>query len=161
MKHKRSKFIQKKRRIARWYEKGLKELEKKGLLVLHPQMDWARCTYWMYCILIEDKAKIKRDKVMEKLKQEGIDTRPFFHPMHTMPPYKSKERFPVAESLGRKGINLPSGVGLTEKEVKDYLWKEFSKFMQGQTVMKKDGKMLYYKHDVDNFLTNPEKRFFD
>lgn len=50
---------------------------------------------------------------------------------------------------------------LTEQEVKDYLWKEFNKFMQGQTVMKKDGKILYYKHDVDNLLTNSEKRFFD
>lgn len=51
---------------------------------------------------------------------------------------------------------------LTEKEVKEYLWKEFDRFMRGQTVMKdKKGKTLYYKIDVDNFLTNPEKRFFD
>ena len=50
---------------------------------------------------------------------------------------------------------------LTEQEVKDYLWKEFNKFMKGQTIMEKEGKILYYKWDVDNFLTNPEKRFFD
>jgi len=49
----------------------------------------------------------------------------------------------------------------TEQEVKDYLWKEFNKFMQGQTIMRKQGKTIYYKQDVDNFLTNPEKRFFD
>ena len=51
---------------------------------------------------------------------------------------------------------------LTEQEVKNYLWREFNKFMKGQTVMtNKKGKTLYYKCDVDNFLTNPEKRFFD
>ena len=48
---------------------------------------------------------------------------------------------------------------LTEKEVKKYLWEEFKKFIKGQTVMKdKKGEILYYKHDVDNFLTSPEKK---
>ena len=51
---------------------------------------------------------------------------------------------------------------LTKEEAKDYIWKEFKGFMKGQTVMKdKKGKILFYKLDVDNFLTNPEKRFFD
>ena len=51
---------------------------------------------------------------------------------------------------------------LTEQEVKECLWREFKKFMKGQTVkLSKEGKILYYKCDVDNFLTNPEKRFFD
>lgn len=51
---------------------------------------------------------------------------------------------------------------LTKEEVKECLWKAFWKFMKGQTVMKnKKGKILYYKWDVDNFLTDPEKRFFD
>jgi len=51
---------------------------------------------------------------------------------------------------------------LTEKEVKEYLWKEFKNFMKGQTLKKdKKGGLLYYKWDINNFLTNQEKRFFD
>ena len=51
---------------------------------------------------------------------------------------------------------------LTKEEVKEYLWKAFEKFMKGQTIGRgKNGQYLYYKWDVDNFLTNPEKRFFD
>jgi len=51
---------------------------------------------------------------------------------------------------------------LTEDEVKDYLWKEFKKFMIGQTIaVDKKGKRLYFKWDVDNFLRNPEERFYD
>ena len=51
---------------------------------------------------------------------------------------------------------------LTEKEVKEYLWREFQRFMRGQTVaLDKKGEYLYYRCDVDNFLTNPERRFFD
>ena len=50
---------------------------------------------------------------------------------------------------------------LTKKEVKEYIWKEFKKFMKGQTVMlDKKERTLYYKWDVDNFLTNPEKKIF-
>jgi hypothetical protein len=51
---------------------------------------------------------------------------------------------------------------LTEEEVKKYLWKEFNKFMKGQTVsVGKRGQTLYYIWDVENFLTSPEKRFVD
>lgn len=51
---------------------------------------------------------------------------------------------------------------LTEKEVETYLLNAFRKFMKGQTVMlDKKGNTLYYKRDIDNFLTNPENRFFD
>ncbi len=51
---------------------------------------------------------------------------------------------------------------LTEQEVKEYLLREFNKFIKGQTVkVDKKGKISYYKRDVDNFLTNPEKRVFD
>ena len=51
---------------------------------------------------------------------------------------------------------------LSEEEAKEYIWKEFKRFMKGQTITAdKKGKTLYYKWDVDNFLTNPENRFFD
>ena len=51
---------------------------------------------------------------------------------------------------------------LTEEEVKEYIWKEFEKFMRRQTVtVDKKGKYLYFKWDVDNFLRKPEERFYD
>ena len=106
------KFIEKKRQIAKWYAEELKELEEKGLVKLHPEMNWAKCVYWMYCILIEDRADISRDELMQKLENAGIETRPFFVPMHTLPMYNSGERLPVAESLAERGINLPSSVKL-------------------------------------------------
>ena len=81
------------------------------------EMPWAKCVYWMYCILVEHKFGISRDDLMKRLEEKGIDTRPFFYPMHVMPPFKNNERFPVAEEISRKGINLPSGVSLTEEEV--------------------------------------------
>ena len=122
-------FIEKKREIARWYSEGLKDLEEKELVTLHLEMPWAKCVYWMYCILIEDKFGMSRDDFMKRLEEKGIDTRPFFHPMHVMPPYKNEEKFPVAEEISRKGINLPSGVSLKEEEIK-FICNEIKKELE-------------------------------
>ncbi|MGB2727295.1 MAG: DegT/DnrJ/EryC1/StrS family aminotransferase [Halobacteriota archaeon] len=122
-------FVEKKRQIARWYSEGLKDLAEKGLITLHPEMPWAKCVYWMYCILVEDKVGISRDDLMKKLEEKGIETRPFFYPMHVMPPYKNNEGFPVAEETSRKGINLPSAVGLKGEEMK-FICNEIKKELE-------------------------------
>jgi perosamine synthetase len=57
---------------------------------------------------------------MDALRAQGIDTRPFVHPLHTLPPYVDAtrgERFPVAEAIARTGINLPTWAGLTRSQV--------------------------------------------
>lgn len=107
-------FVKTKRQIAKWYSEELKELEEKGLIKLHPEMNWAKCVYWMYSILVEDKAKFSRDELMKMLEKHGIETRPFFFPMHKLPMYNNNnEKVPIAEELARKGLNLPSSVNLT------------------------------------------------
>ena len=110
-------LITKKKQIARWYREGLRDLAEKGLIRLHPEMPWAECVYWMYSILIENRAEINRDKLIEKLKNNGIETRPFFYPLHVLPPYRTKEKFPVAEKISRQGINLPSSTKLSKKDI--------------------------------------------
>jgi len=63
-------------------------------------------SYWMYSILVPDG---QRDMTMEALLQDGIETRPTFYPVHTMPMYSRRyERHAVAEAIARRGINLPS-----------------------------------------------------
>ena len=52
-----------------------------------------------------------------RLASEGIDSRPFFHPMHTLPPYRTTESFLVAEDIAARGLNLPTGYGLTQSDV--------------------------------------------
>ena len=112
------KFVEKKREMARWYEEGLSELAEMGSIKLHPEMPWAKCVYWMYCILIEEKTGISRDNFMEQLEGKGIETRPFFYSMQVMPPYENNKAFSVAERISGGGINLPSAVGLKVEEIK-------------------------------------------
>ena len=123
------KFIEKKRKIAKWYKEGLKELEEKGLIKLHPEMKWAKCIYWIYSILIEDKFGISKEELMKKLEERGIETRPLFYPIHILPPYKNDEKFPVAEEISKKGISLPSSVAL-DKERVDKIIKEIKNLLK-------------------------------
>jgi len=114
-------FIEKKIQIAGWYKEGLKDLADQGVLALHPEMPWAKCVYWMYSILVEDKLGINRDELIQLLEKRGIETRPFFYPMHILPPYKTYEGIlRVTESISSKGLNLPSSPVLEKNEI-DYI----------------------------------------
>ncbi len=105
-----------KRRIADFYSKYLKG--DMGL-TLPPEASWARNVYWMYSVLVNLDFGCSRDDLMVELKKRGIDTRPFFYPLHKLPPYKNcPGKYPVADKLSRRGINLPSSPVLNEKEIR-------------------------------------------
>ena len=71
----------------------------------------------MNSILVEKPQM--RDPLREVLKQAGIETRPTFYPIHTMPLYAIKyQKHPIAENLALRGINLPSYPALINEDVK-------------------------------------------
>jgi perosamine synthetase len=74
-------------------------------------------SHWMCSILVADAAQ--RDPLREHLAHRGVETRPVFYPVHTMPMYSGKfQRHPVAEDIGWRGINLPSWPGLSDEQVR-------------------------------------------
>lgn len=105
-------LIAKKVQIARWYEEKFKNTP----VVFHSEVGDVKHSFWMVSILFKDS--IEREKVREHLKQNGIETRPTFHPVHLMPMYYQEGfSLPVAEELGSRGINLPSYPGLNKTDV--------------------------------------------
>ena len=62
-------------------------------------------------------ATVLNDWRVVHMDEKGIETRPFFYPAHTMPKFKSNEIFPIAESLSKRGINLPSYPELSMEDV--------------------------------------------
>ena len=87
-------------------------------IVLPPGVLWATNVHWLYSILVDGEFGMSRDELQEALDAEGIETRPFFTPLHQQPLYaKGQRRFPVAESLAERGLSLPSAVGLRPEEV--------------------------------------------
>ncbi len=109
-------YIKIKRENAAYYNELLKDV--KGI-ALPIEKEWAKNVYWLYSIVVEDEYGINRDQLIKILAENKIESRPFFMPVHEMPPYVDCKHgnLPVTEELSRKGINLPSSVGLTKEEI--------------------------------------------
>lgn len=75
--------------------------------------------YWMYSILVEDDFPLTRDELIVKLKESGVQSRPFFMPIHDMPPYKDCKHgdMSITNEIAEKGMNLPSSVGLYKEDI--------------------------------------------
>lgn len=115
-------IIERKRKLASRYSKLLADV--KGV-TLPPQEHWAKNVYWMYSILIEGDFGISRDEVIKKLAEKEIESRPFFPPIHKFKMYGTGEIHPVAEEFSEKGVNLPSSVNLSTKDL-DYVVEKIS-----------------------------------
>ena len=106
-------FLLQKQQIATWYREGFAGTD----LVFHDPIGDVYHSYWMCSILVSTARD--RDSLRQHLTTHGIDTRPLFYPVHTMPMYSQKfARFKTAENLGWRGINLPSYPALTQGDVK-------------------------------------------
>ena len=103
-----------KRRNAALYAEGLAQVPG---ITLQPEADWARNIYWMYSILVGDEYPLTRDELAVALYERGVDTRPFFRAIHTMPSHPRTVYLPVAEDLAARGMNLPSSVKLTDEQI--------------------------------------------
>lgn len=110
--------VERKREIARTYLDLLDGVSEVTLPVEEP---WAKNVYWMFGILLRDAFGRSRDDVMTRLKMTGVETRAFFHPLHAQPAYAGADprlpavdgTFPVSDDLWRRGLYLPSGLGIT------------------------------------------------
>lgn len=105
-------FIAKKRQVAEWYKQCLTGVP----VTVHGEYGYVRHSYWMVSILV-DKPE-QRDPLRAALAESGIETRPLFYPVHTMPMYSPKyQKHPVAENLGWRGINVPSWPNIEKDEI--------------------------------------------
>ena len=109
-------FLKQRRFVAGVYEAHLKHVPG---ITLPPEMDWAENIYWLYSVLIEKEVLgISRDDLIIGLEREGVETRPFFYPLHAQPPYSdAKVDFPTSNRISRRGLSLPSSNGLQVEQI--------------------------------------------
>jgi perosamine synthetase len=82
----------------------------------------------MFSVLVDDASR--RDELRDFLSQAGIETRPLFYPVHTMPMYSTPfQSHRVAEDLGWRGINLPSYPKLENSQI-IFICKLISNFFE-------------------------------
>lgn len=112
-------LVQRKREQGEEYRKRLKEIPG---IRLQEISDISHPVYWMNGFVLEDSVPLDANELAQKLFQKGIQTRPFFWPMHKQPVFQKMgwfkdEHYPVAEKLARRGLYLPSGMALTREQI--------------------------------------------
>jgi len=110
-------LVEKKRQIAKVYAEEMPPVQG---IVLHPEMPWARCVYWLYSILVDEtKLHTTRDLLAQKLGEWHIETRSLFYPLHEMPPYQeyASSVYRASSIISRQGLSLPSSTRLGKEDV--------------------------------------------
>jgi len=116
-----SDILKQKDRVISEYKNDLKNVP----VSIHQEDGNVKHSYWMFTILASSEKE--KNELRSHLAENGIETRPAFHPVHTMPMYIDKNTYPVAEDLGKRGINLPSYPDLTNDDI-EFITTKISAF---------------------------------
>jgi perosamine synthetase len=107
-------------RVFDWYRELLTGVDG---LDFQKVASWARPAPWLFNVLIGEGSRVEeRERVARALADAGIETRPFFVPLHTLPPFREESRqrgdlLPVTETLAARGLSLPTHARLTQDNI--------------------------------------------
>jgi perosamine synthetase len=109
-------FIEKRRSVAANYTAAFKNVT--GLTPMS-EAPWARSIFWLYTVLV-DEAEFGLDsrRLMRRLAELGIQSRPLWLPLHLSPVNQSLQTYggDVAAHIQRQALSLPSSASLTASE---------------------------------------------
>jgi perosamine synthetase len=127
-------LLARRERVAQWYDRrlrGVSEVTAPPLGVGDGRVSW-----FVYVIQLQDS--IDRAAVIAGLAEAGIDSRPYFTPIHLQPFYRERfdfreGDFPVTESVARRTLALPFFGSMAEDEV-EYVCTHLARVLRGQRV---------------------------
>ncbi len=113
------KILKKRKRIAQYYNQILKDIDE---VITPAEIENVERSWFVYVIMLQKGLESKRDKLIELLGKEGIESKNYFPPIHLQPFYRKefgfKEGdFPVTESVSKRTIALPFYTNLKFKDV--------------------------------------------
>jgi perosamine synthetase len=114
-------LITRKRDIFSWYQKRLGDVAS---VTLNAETPGTKNTYWMVTILTDRSLGLTHKSMMDHFDRLEIETRPFFHPLSSLPAFASapdaaaaKVRNVVSYDISPRALNLPSALMLEESQV--------------------------------------------
>jgi perosamine synthetase len=114
-------LVARKRTIFGWYREALADF---GEVTLNHEALGTKNTYWMVTAILDSSLNCPKESVIQQLGAMGIDCRPMFYPLSSLPAYEHLSQARVARSrnhisyeLSPWGVNLPSGLNLTQSQV--------------------------------------------
>lgn len=108
-------FVAIKQKVDVYYKDSLKNIEN---ITFFPRTEGSSC--WFSGIVLPSSATLKDAKsICAELKEQGIEARPFWKPVHLQKPYRLSPRGQVsaAESLWERIITLPCSTNITEHDL--------------------------------------------
>jgi perosamine synthetase len=106
-------FLKRREQIMTWYHSAIPSSET---VRLNRVKNWASSAFWMVCLEVDRFDEARRNAFMDGLKRRGIDSRPYFCTMSSMPMYRQTP-LPVAARKAQTGLNLPSFFELAQNDV--------------------------------------------
>jgi len=106
-----------KRRVSTSYTSILQQTN--GLTLMR-EAPWATGIFWMYTVLVDDKITgVKSRVLLRALRDNGIQTRPLWRPLHMLPIYQRAQAYNVihAPTLYWQSLSLPCSTSITEVEI--------------------------------------------
>ena len=116
----RDEILARRKEIVKLYDQQLATIP--GIYV-RTNASWATVSPWLAsCIVNPDIFGCDRNELAKDLREEGVDTRPLFEPIHRMPPYReaAKQRsteLPTTDRLADYGLMLPTYPQLSNDQV--------------------------------------------
>ncbi len=110
-------MISRRRRIRAMYTEALAGLD--GVIVT-PDPPWGTGNSWLTTVIFDrDLRRGASPRVRDALTAESIEARPIWKPMHQQPVFRGHEAHitGVADRLFEEGLCLPSGVGLSDRDI--------------------------------------------
>ncbi|SNB45038.1 LegC family aminotransferase [Geobacter sp. DSM 9736] len=106
-------FLAAKRQLFETYHGVLRGFEGVRLM---SEPEFTRSNYWLQAIILDECIADQRDIILERTNARGIMTRPCWTLMQNQPMFTECPRMetPVAQSLERRLINIPSSAILTD-----------------------------------------------
>jgi len=109
-------LVERRREINRKYRAAIERID--GITFL-PEAPGGRSTCWLTCVLVDEKRLgAGPAHIREHLETQNIEARPVWKPMHLQPVHRGCRVLggAVAEDLFRRGLCLPSGSRLSDRE---------------------------------------------
>lgn len=112
-------YVGKRRKIYNYYKAELSHIPHIQWM---PEAKGSRSSRWLSILTLPSNSEVLKNAIINKFAEENIEARPVWKPMHLQPLYQSNDFFsvnnngPVSKNLFNRGICLPSGSSLSEKE---------------------------------------------
>ncbi|MEL0559068.1 DegT/DnrJ/EryC1/StrS family aminotransferase, partial [Neisseria gonorrhoeae] len=109
-------FLKAKREIFQCYQNAFSRATQMHVIA---EPEECHSNYWLQTLLLDESVAAERNAILAATNDAGLMTRPTWTLMHRLAPFRHSPAMglPVAESLERRLINLPSSSFLLNRKV--------------------------------------------